>query len=191
MSSIFFKKNKKLFFQKTLDNLIFMWYYISVKRKENLNKPERLKIMKTTRYEDMFVAVHDAKCTTEKLDEIIEYLRANPRSSVADIRKVVYSGAADYMKRSNTSHIAAALRILRGHNVVTVDTKQGEPIQIEVEEYGPIEEKDHPLQIKVTDAEGNNYMIDNPYYKTHRCQYGYRKIKKWIVPEISIYSLCE
>ena len=145
--------------------------------------------MKTTRYEDMFVAVHDAKCTTEKLEEVIDYLRANPRSSVADIRKVVYSGAADYMKQSNANHIAGMLRTLRRYNIVAVDTKQGEPIQIEVEEYGTIEEKDHPLQIKVTDAEGNNYMIDNPYYKTHRCHYGYRKIKKWFVPEIRIYSL--
>lgn len=191
MSSIFFKKNKKLFSKKTIDNFIFMWYYIPVKRKENLNKPERLKIMKTTRYEDMFFAVTKAKWSIEKLEEVIEYLRANPRSSVADIRKVVYSGAADYMKQSNASHIAAMLRTLRGYNVVTVGTKQGEPIQIEVEEYGPVEEKDHPLQIKVTDAEGNNYMIDNPYYKTHQCQYGYRKIKKWIVPTINIYSLCE
>ena len=147
--------------------------------------------MKTTRYEDMFVAVIEAKETTEKLDEVIEYLRANPRSSVADIRKAVYSNAADYMKQSIASHIAGMLRILRGRHVVAVDTKQGEPIQIEVEECGPIEEKDHPLQIKVTDAEGNNYMIDNPYYNTHRCHYGYRKIKKWVVPEIRIYSLCE
>ena len=147
--------------------------------------------MKTTRYEDMFAAVHDAKWTVEKLDEVIEYLRANPRSSVADIRKAVYSDAADYLKQCNASHIAGMLRILRGRHVVTVDTKQGEPIQIEVEEYGTIEEKGHPLQIKVTDAEGNNYMIDNPYYNTHRCHYGYRKIKKWVVPEIRIYSLCE
>jgi len=147
--------------------------------------------MKTTRYEDMFAAVCDAKCTTEKLDEVIEYLRANPRSSVADIRKALYSDGVDYLKQSYASHIAGMLRILRGRHVVTVDTKQGEPIQIEVEEYGTIEEKGHPLQIKVTDAEGNNYMIDNPYYNTHRCHYGYRKIKKWVVPEIRIYSLCE
>jgi hypothetical protein len=147
--------------------------------------------MKTTRYEDMFAAVHGAKWTVEKLDEVIEYLRANPRSSVADIRKALYSDGVDYLKQSHASHIAGMLRILRNYHVVTVDTKQGEPIQIEVEEYGTIEEKGHPLQIKVTDAEGNNYMIDNPYYNTHRCHYGYRKIKKWIVPEIRIYSLCE
>lgn len=147
--------------------------------------------MKTTRYEDMFVAVHEAKCTTEKLDEVIEYLRANPHSSVADIRKALYKDSVDYLKNSHASHIAGMLRILRNHNIVTVDTKQSEPIQIEVEEYGQIGDNDHPLQIEVTDAEGNKYMMDNPYYQTHRCRYGYTKIKKWIIPTIRIYSLCE
>lgn len=162
-------------------------------RKEE-GKPQqtrKVKIMKTTRYEDMFVAVRDAKWAVEKLDEVIEYLRANPRSSVADIRKALYSDSADYLKHSNASHIAAMLRTLRGYNIVTVDSKQGEPIQIEVEEYGPIEENGHPLQIEVTDAEGNKYIIDNPYYKSHQFRYGYRKVKKWITPTISIYSLCE
>jgi hypothetical protein len=161
-------------------------------RKEE-GKPQqtrKVKIMKTTRYEDMFAAIANAKVTTEKLDEVIEYLRANPRSSVADIRKAVYSDSADYLKQSNATHIAAMLRTLRNYNIVTVDTKQGEPIQIEVEEYGPFEDEGYPLQIEVTDAKGNKYIIDNPYYKTRQFRYGYRKIKKWITPVIRIYSLC-
>ena len=144
--------------------------------------------MKTTRYEDMFAAVRDAKWTTEKLEEVIDYLRANPRSSVADIRKVVYSGAADYMKQSNASHITAMLRTLRSYNMIAVDTKQGEPIQIEVEEYVPIG-NNPPYQIEVTDAEGNKYMMDNPYYKNHLCAREWKKVKKWIIPEINVYSL--
>lgn len=147
--------------------------------------------MKTTRYEDMFVAVRDAKGTTEKLDEVIEYLRANPRSSVADIRKALYKDNvnSDYLKQSNASHITAMLRTLRNYNIVSVDTKLGEPIQIEVEEYAPIEDEGYPLQIEVTDAKGNKYIIDNPYYKTRQFHYEYRKIKKWITPTIYIYSL--
>lgn len=145
--------------------------------------------MKTTRYEEMFAAVRSAKWTIEKLDEVIEYLRANPRSSVADIRKALYKDSADYLKNSHASHITAMLRTLRGYNIVAVETKQGEPIQIEVEEYAPIEDEGYPLQIEVTDAKGNKYIIDNPYYNTRQFRYEYRKIKKWITPTINIYSL--
>lgn len=42
----FLKKSFFIFFQKTLDNRRGLWYYIYVKRKENLHKPERGQSMK-------------------------------------------------------------------------------------------------------------------------------------------------
>lgn len=146
--------------------------------------------MKTNSYEDKFVAVRTAYDRVEGLDAMIEYLRANPRSSVKDIRTALYNDAKDYMKQSIANHIAGMLKTLRENDLVTVGTKQGDPIQIEVEEYVPSDEKLPPFQIEVFDAEGNKYMMDNPYYKTHlHGRYVCKKIKKWIIPEIRIYSL--
>lgn len=145
--------------------------------------------MKTNDYENKFVAVRKAYESVEGLDAVIEYLRANPRSSVKEIREALYSDAQDYMKQSIASHIASMLRTLRKYDLVTVGTMQGKPIQIEVIEYVPSDENLPPFEIEVFDAQGNKYMIDNPYYKKHGYKYVEKKVKKWITPEISIYSL--
>lgn len=145
--------------------------------------------MKTNDYENRFIAVRKAYDSIEGLDAVIEYLRANPRSSVKDIRTALYSGAQDYMKQSIASHIASMLRTLRRYGFVTVGIEQGEPIQIEVEDYVPSDKNLPPLQIEVFDAQGNKYIIDNPYYKNNKCECVWKKIKKWITPEISVYSL--
>lgn len=145
--------------------------------------------MKTNDYENKFVAVRKAYESVEGLDAVIEYLRANPRSSVKEIREALYSGAQDYMKQSIASHIASMLRTLRKYDLVTVETIQGKPIQIEVEDYVPSDKNLPPLQIEVFDAQGNKYIMDNPYYKNNKYKCVWKKIKKWIIPEISVYSL--
>lgn len=145
--------------------------------------------MKTNPYEDKFIAVRTAYNRVEGLDAVIEYLRANPRSSVKEIREALYNTIEDYMKQSIANHIASMLNTLYKHNLVTVETKQGEPIQVEVEECVPADENLPPFKIEVFDAQGNKYMMNNPYYKKHPHMYTYEKIKKWIVPEIRIYSL--
>lgn len=145
--------------------------------------------MKTNDYENRFVAVRKAYDAVEGLDAVIEFLRANPRSSVKEIREALYSGAQDYMKQSIASHIASMLKTLRANKLVAVGTKQGEPIQIEIEEYVPSDENLPPFKIEVFDAQGNKYTIDNPYYKKHGYKYVEKKVKKWIIPEIRVYSL--
>ena len=146
--------------------------------------------MITNNYENGFRAVKDAYETTEGLNEIIDYLREHPQSSVKEIRRALYLNKPEWMQQSLACHIASMLKTLRQNNMIVVDERQEAPIQIEVEDYVPIGgENLPPLNIEVFDKDGNKYEMPNPYYKTHPYKHTLQRVKKWIIPKTRIYTL--
>lgn len=144
--------------------------------------------MKINTYEKTFSAVNHAINVTDKLNEMIDFLREHPMSRASEIREAIYPDAPDYLKNSNASHIGAMLKILRYSQIIKVDIMEDKPITFEEEKYMPIE-GEPPCEIEVFDHEGNKYMIENPYYKKHSMKGEWRKALKTIVPKYKVYTL--
>lgn len=145
--------------------------------------------MITNNYESGFYAVKKAYETTRGLNEVINYLREHPQSSVKEIRRALFFDKAKYLQQSYACHIASMIKTLRQNNMIRVDERQETPIQIEVEEWLPDEENYPPLNIEVFDKDGNKYEMPNPYYITHPCKHTLQKVKKWIIPTTRVYTL--
>ena len=161
--------------------------------------------MTTTAYENTYVSVNNAKQNTADLPQLVELLRsATAPMSCKEIGFAMFGNAYAYngdpdsheawLQRINrkrlTSHLSQMLRHLRKGGFVRTDEIDGEPIEVEREEYRRIDDEGNPQFIRVHDDEGNEYQMPNPKYDVWRaCRtHGeWVKVKETITPKIKVY----
>ena len=145
--------------------------------------------MITTRYEDTYDSVQQARKFTADLDKVVEVLsKASEPMTCHDIGFSIW-GVGYLDNRRRASHMGQILKHLREGGFITVEKRtNGEPIEIEYEKWVNLDKDGNPPTIKVHDDEGNEYLINNPKYSGYG---GGRimKVKKTVTPTIKVYSL--
>ena len=149
--------------------------------------------MITTKFEDMYSCVNDAKASIEELAEIVDFLRAQTAPlTCREIGLAIFGN--DYVqgdhKRSLSGRLGQMLKHLCQNGYVKIAKVNGEPIEVEREEY--VRDADNngnrPF-IKVHDDEGNTYDMPNPKYDRWACNKGtWQMVKKTVTPTYKVYS---
>ena len=162
--------------------------------------------MMTSKYENLYVSARNAKDATKYVDEVVELLS---RSTLPIMPKEigVYLFGADYLKpvetripnyqhnytkASQRAIISQIMRHLHEAGLVKREYLEGEPIEIEDNEWVPDKPYTVPKYINVHDDEGNTYEIRNPKWdlakamENHDCGH-FVRVKKTITPKIKAW----
>lgn len=147
--------------------------------------------MKTNCYEDTYVSVNKARKDVEKLDDVILALEDADRPlTCRDIGLAIWG--ADYLdNRRYSARMGQMLKHLRRGKFIRVEEVDGEPVEVEYEEYQrDVDDEGNPYYIIVHDDEGNKYQMHNPKWRGYN---GGRwvKIKKTVTPRIKVYTLAQ
>ena len=95
----------------------------------------------------------------------------------------------DSYSRQLTAHLAQMLRHFARGGFVRAEEIDGEPVEVESEEYIREDSEGNTAEIHVWDKDGNEYMMPNPKYNPYRGGAGHwAKVKKTIVPKIKVYT---
>ena len=145
--------------------------------------------MKTNCFEDTYVSVNKARKDVEKLDDVILALEDADRPlTCAEIGRAIWG--ADYLdNRRLAARMGQMLKHLRQGKFIRVEEVDGEPVEVEYEEYQrDVDDEGNPYYIIVRDDEGNKYQMHNPKWRGYR---GGRwvKIKKTVTPRIKVYTI--
>ena len=148
--------------------------------------------MKTTLYEDTYYLVKEAQRykTIKYVDEVAAFLKEQTKPmSCGEIGKALWGDNYNNNKRlaPSSAGLARILSNLVHSYYVCAGSREGKPIEVEVEEWIPLDITGAPLYITVHDDEGNTYKMKNPGAKsTGGGRWG--KVKKTIVPTITVYA---
>ena len=149
--------------------------------------------MLTTKFEDTYTCVHTAKVHTDKLAEVVDFLRAQTAPlTCREIGIAIFGNdyIQSYRKRSLSCRMGQILKHLRKGGFVKVEEVKGEPIEVEHEEYVRNADSNGNLPyIKVHDDEGNTYDMPNPKFDRY-CYNGgqWVTVKKTITPKVKVYQ---
>jgi hypothetical protein len=162
--------------------------------------------MVTSKYEDLYVSVRNAKIATEYVDKVVELLSNSTLPILpkeigvflfgADYLKKVESSAPyryNYLKKSQSAVVAQIMRHLHAAGLVKREYLDGDPIEIEDTEWVPDEPPyTVPRYINVHDDEGNTYQMENPKWdrvKAENARYrGHlERVKKIVIPKIKAW----
>lgn len=159
--------------------------------------------MTTNVYEDTYSSIETARNHTADLPQLVELLRnATAPMSCKEIGFAMFGDAYAYdgdptshdawLQRINrrrlTSHLTQMLRHLVRGGFINREEINGEPVEVEQEEYRRIDDDGHPQYIRVHDDEGNEYMMPNPKYNPCYGTGNWVTVKKTIVPKIRVYT---
>ena len=143
--------------------------------------------MKTSKYEDTYVATYKAKLAVEHVDEVVDFLRKQGEPvSCKTIGEAVYGEArynSTYYHQSCASTLGQILKHLRKGGFVNYIEVEGAPIKVLVWGYHPNPE----ATLEVFDREGNRYLIPNPNIKNCPPQV-YGEYEKTIIPKTKLWS---
>lgn len=146
--------------------------------------------MKVTEYEKTYASVTSAVNDTEHLEAVVEFLRKQSEPvTCATIGEAVFGDQyhSYYMGKSCQGMMGQMLKHLREGGFIKMETRKGDPIEIEVEDY--IRDEDtsgEPPRITVYDKQGREYDIPNPrYVPCGRGHWG--TVKKTVTPTIKTY----
>ena len=150
--------------------------------------------MTTTAYENTYVNVANAKHDTADLAAVVDFLRSQSSPITCKAIGVAIFGknyTEGYMTRHYVNHLSQMLKHLREGGFIRVDKVNGEPIEVESDEYRRTDDEGNPQFIRVHDDEGNEYQMSNPKYdmwRSCRTPGEWVKVKKTIVPKIKVYT---
>ena len=149
--------------------------------------------MITTKFEDTYSCVDTAKAYTEKLAEVVGFLREQTAPlTCREIGIAIFGNdyIQGYRKSSLSNRMSQILKHLRKGGFVKVEEVKGEPIEVEHEEYvRNADSEGNPPYIKVHDDEGNTYDMPNPKFN-RMCYNGgtWQMVKKLVTPTYKVYS---
>jgi len=162
--------------------------------------------MMTSKYEDLYVSARNAKIATAYVNKAVDLLSG---STLPIMPKEigVYLFGADYLKPVETSDpyhygyrkasqratISQIMRHLHKAGLVKREYLDGEPIEIEREEWIPDGQPyTVPRYLNVHDDEGNTYQMENPKWdwikasNARDCGH-FERVKKTITPKIKAW----
>jgi hypothetical protein len=144
--------------------------------------------MEANKYEKTYVSVENALRNVEYVEPVVEFLRKQTSPvSCKEIGTAVF-GPEYSRHKTYPARMGQILRHLRQGNFIKMEKRDGDPIEIEVEDYVPCEDENgEPLMLIVHDDKGREYRIDNPNYRGGR-RYHWATVKKTITPTIKIYT---
>ena len=151
--------------------------------------------MDTTKYERTYKSVQDAIYHTENLGKVIDFLRnAKEPVTCKEIGLAVfgniYEVAEERLKRHYAGQLGQMLKHLVCNGYVKMELRDGEPIEIEKEEYvRGCDAYGNPEYIDVFDIYGNKYKMQNPKYNWRGIRGHYEKKKVTFVPKVKYWSL--
>ena len=152
--------------------------------------------MITTKFEDTYSCVENAKDTVADLYALTDLLeRSNRPKTCREIGLALfgteYTDRNSRRARGMTAHLSQMLKHLRRGGFIKVEEIKGEPIEVEREEYVRVDDADNPQFIRVHDDAGNEYQMPNPNYNPWRAAKAggsWQKVKKTVVPTYKVYS---
>lgn len=150
--------------------------------------------MITTKFENTYSSVYNAKKAIADLDTVVEFLRAQSEPlTCKQIGLAVFGDKYVEMNRHFSTHLGQILKHLRQGGFIKVTTMKGAPIEVDDEILVYDNDKNgEPSKIIVHDEAGNKYCIDNPRYQySSRGASHWEKVKKTIIPTIKFYAWVE
>lgn len=145
--------------------------------------------MITTNYEDTYVSVQQARWDVIDLGLVMEVLsKASAPMSCRDIGFAIW-GVGYLDNRRRAAHMGQMLKHLRQGKFIRMEEVDGEPVEVEYEEYIRTDDEGNPATIRVHDDAGNEYQMLNPKYRPSYGSGKWQKIKKTVTPRIKVYSL--
>jgi len=153
--------------------------------------------MITNVYEDTYSSIETAKNHTADLVPLADLLmKADHPMTCKEIGFAMFGDAYEYTddfshnirRKCLTSHITQMLRHLVRGGFIRREEIDGEPIEVEQEEYQRIDDYGQPQYIRVHDDEGNEYQMQNPKYNPCYGAGKWVKVKKTIIPKIRVYT---
>lgn len=153
--------------------------------------------MTTNKFEDTYSSVKVAKDHTKDLPIVCELLRGAPAPMTCKEIGVAMFGDAyvkdgdywhDSYSRQLTAHLTQMLRHLMRGGFIDRKEIDGEPVEIETQEYIRRDDDGHPQYIRVHDDEGNEYQMPNPKYNPCYGTGGWVTVKKTVTPKIRVYT---
>lgn len=149
--------------------------------------------METTKYEKTYKSVKKAIYHTENLDKVIDFLRnAKEPVTCKEIGLAVFGDAYtdEIWKQHYAGQLGQMLRHLHKNNYVEMEVRNGEPIEIETEEYvRGCDAYGNPEYIDVFDVHGNKYKMQNPNYNWRGIRGHYEKKMVTFIPKVKYWSL--
>lgn len=142
-------------------------------------------------YEKTYVCVRKSEKATEKLDDVVAFLRrADHPMTCKEIGIAVFGEkyASNYGSHPYAARLGQMLRHLREGGFVKYAEADGEPVQVTNMEYVRVDENDNTATIRVHDDEGNTYEIPNPKYTYGRTRGRWVEVTKTITPKIKVWS---
>lgn len=162
--------------------------------------------MVTSKYEDLYVSARNAKIATAYVNKAVELL-SNSTLPITPKEIGVYLFGADYLKPARTyapndqhnytkcsqrATISQIMRHLHKAGLVKREYLDGDPIEVEDDEWVPDESYTVPRYINVHDDDGNTYQIKNPKWDwvkamSARDNGHVERVKKTITPKIKAW----
>lgn len=137
--------------------------------------------MNVTQYEHLIPSVATAEITSDKMNEVVAFIKENPGTTCKEIGLYLYGKAYEYrpdLYRDSAhnrvaigyaSHLGHILAVLcdKGY-AIRKNEKTSEPVvdregNIIFSEHWVLASNDEPLMITVTDEQGRRFQIDNPW----------------------------
>lgn len=147
--------------------------------------------MITNRYEDLYVSVKTARENTADLHRVIEVLFAASKPLTChDIGFAIW-GPAYLDNRRCAGHMGQMLKHLRKGGFIRMEEVDGEPVEVEYEEYIREDDEGNPATIRVHDDAGNEYQMPNPKYRPSYGGGKWYKLKRTVTPRIKVYTLAQ
>lgn len=166
--------------------------------------------MITSKYENLYASVRQAKCDIAHVDEVVEFL-LHSTGPVLPKEIGVYLFGEDYLKPTENSYpyhynyckasqrstIAQIMRHLHAAGLVKRVYLDGDPIEVEHEKWIlDTTPYNVPRMIQVHDDEGNTYTIENPKWNWVAARMAqesghYETVKETIIPKIKAWAWVE
>ena len=161
--------------------------------------------MITSKYEDLYVSVRNAKVDTTYVNKAVEFLSGSTLPILPKEIGVCLFGD-EYLKPVETSHpyhyryrkasqravIGQIMRHLHNAGLVKREYIDGDPIEVEDSMWVPDKPYDVPRYINVHDDEGNTYEMANPNWDWIKAAHArdcghYEQVKKTVIPKIKAW----
>lgn len=164
--------------------------------------------MITSKYEDLYVSVRNAKVDTTYVNKAVEFLSGSTLPVMPkeigvylfgdDYLRPIETSAPfhpyhyDYRKASQRATVGQIMRHLHKAGLVKRECLDGDPIEVEDSEWVSDEPYNVPRYINVHDDEGNTYQMENPKWDwvkamSARDDGHYERVKKTITPKIKAW----
>lgn len=152
--------------------------------------------MNVTQYEHLIPSVATAEITSDKMNEVVAFIKVNPGVTCKEIGLLLYGKAYEYrtdlhrysahnrVAMGYASHLGHILSILtdRGY-IIRKKEKTDEPVLdkmgniVYTIDYDFVEDDNgEPAKVMVTDERGRTYEITNPFYRYNPKRVAHKKI---------------